>query len=50
MPEDKVAEGMVFGVEAFLAQDGAGSAFVEDIIIIGRDRNELITNTPLYWW
>lgn len=50
MPEDKVAESMVFGVEAFLAQDGAGSAFVEDIIIIGKDCNERITNTPLYWW
>jgi Xaa-Pro aminopeptidase len=44
-----VAENMVFGVEAILARDGVGAAFFEDIIIIGRDGNELITNTPLYW-
>lgn len=50
MPGDKVAESMVFGVEAILARDGVGASFVEDIIIIGKDRNELITNTPLYWW
>jgi Xaa-Pro aminopeptidase len=50
MSGDKVDENMVFGVEAILARDGVGASFVEDIIIIGKDRNELITNTPLYWW
>jgi len=47
---DVVAENMVFGVEAILARDGVGAAFFEDIIIIGEESNELITNTPLYWW
>jgi len=49
MPGDKVVESMVFGVEALLARDGVGASFIEDIII-GKDRNELISNTPLYWW
>ncbi|WP_323718013.1 M24 family metallopeptidase [Paracoccus aminovorans] len=46
LPEDVVREDMVFGVEAFLSQSGIGSAFVEDIIIIGRDGNELLTQSP----
>ncbi|AGT08532.1 M24 family metallopeptidase [Paracoccus aminophilus] len=46
LPEDIVEENMVFGVEAFLALDGIGSAFVEDIIIIGKDANELLTRSP----
>ncbi|MBU2959322.1 M24 family metallopeptidase [Citreicella sp. C3M06] len=45
-PEDVVRESMVFGVEAFLADDETGSAFVEDILIIGRDGNELLTRSP----
>jgi Xaa-Pro aminopeptidase len=50
LPTDSVAENMVFGVEAFLSLDKVGSAFFEDIIIIGKDGNELLTRTPNYWW
>lgn len=46
MPEDVVEENMVFGVEAFLSLDGVGAAFFEDIIIIGKDGNELLTKSP----
>ena len=49
-PEDVVRESMVFGVEAILSLNGVGAAFHEDIIIIGRDGNELLTKTPNYWW
>ncbi|MCA0921555.1 M24 family metallopeptidase [Pseudooceanicola nanhaiensis] len=45
-PEDVVRENMVFGVEAFLADEGVGSAFVEDILIIGKDGNEVLTKSP----
>jgi len=50
LPTDTVGENMVFGVEAFLSLGKAGSAFFEDIIIIGKDGNELLTRTPNYWW
>lgn len=46
LPEDVVRENMVFGVEAFLSSEGIGSAFVEDILIIGKDGNELLTRSP----
>lgn len=49
LPEDIVEENMVFGVEAFLSLEGVGSAFVEDIIIIGGDGNELLTRSPYYY-
>ncbi|TDE38481.1 M24 family metallopeptidase [Antarcticimicrobium sediminis] len=45
-PDDIVRENMVFGVEAFLADAGVGSAFVEDIVIIGKDENERLTRSP----
>lgn len=45
-PDDRVKENMVFGVEAFLADEEAGSAFVEDILIIGKDQNEKLTQSP----
>lgn len=45
-PEERVRAGMVFGVEAFLADEEAGSAFVEDILIIGQDKNEVLTRSP----
>lgn len=47
--DDVVRENMVFGVEAFLSLDGVGSAFFEDILIIGRDENELLTKTPHFF-
>ncbi|MGM4914615.1 M24 family metallopeptidase [Rhizobium sp. 768_B6_N1_8] len=46
MPDDIVEQNMVFGVESFLSLDGVGAAFFEDIIIIGKDGNELVTNSP----
>jgi len=49
-PGDIVEENMVFGVEALLSLGAAGAAFFEDIIIIGKDGNELLTRTPNYWW
>lgn len=45
-PDDVVRENMVFGVEAFLAEDGVGSAFVEDILIIGPTGPECLTLSP----
>lgn len=50
LPTDVVEENMVFGVEAFLSIDGIGSAFFEDILIIGKHRNEVLTATPYFWW
>ncbi len=50
LPEDTVEENMVFGVEAFLSLEGAGAAFYEDILIIGKDGNELLTRSPSHWW
>jgi Xaa-Pro aminopeptidase len=49
-PADLVEENMVFGVEALLSLGDVGAAFFEDIIIIGKDGNELLTRTPNYWW
>jgi Xaa-Pro aminopeptidase len=47
---DVFQEGMVMGVEAFLAMPGVGSAGYEDNIIIGKDGAELLTTTPSVWW
>jgi Xaa-Pro aminopeptidase len=41
-----VEQNMVFGVEAFLSLDGVGAAFYEDILIIGENGNELLTQSP----
>nr|WP_206696085.1 M24 family metallopeptidase [Agrobacterium leguminum] len=49
-PEDIAEENMVFGIESFLSLDGVGAAFYEDIIIVGRDGNELLTRSPSHWW
>jgi Xaa-Pro dipeptidase len=49
LPGDVVEENMVFGIEAFLSLEGIGSAFVEDILIIGRDGNELLTRSPYHY-
>lgn len=46
LPTDIVRENMVFGVEAFLSTAGTGSAFVEDIVVIGKDGNEVLTKSP----
>jgi len=49
LPTDLVEQNMVFGVEAFLSLAGIGSAFVEDILIIGSDGNELLTRSPYHY-
>ncbi len=49
LPEDIVEVNMVFGVEAFLSLEGIGSAFVEDILIIGDEENELLTRSPYHY-
>jgi Xaa-Pro aminopeptidase len=43
-------EGMVMGVEAFLAHDGVGSAGFEQNLIITKDGPELLTKTPMIFW
>lgn len=48
-PEEIFEEGMVFGIEAFLAKDGVGSCLLEDNIIVTADGIELLTTTPLRW-
>jgi Xaa-Pro aminopeptidase len=50
LPTDVVEADMVFGVEVFLADEGAGAAFFEDNLIIGADGNELLTRSPSLWW
>ena len=48
--EDVFEAGMVFGVEAFLAKNGVGSAAVEQNFIIHADHNEILTTSPIFWW
>ena len=43
-------EDMAFGVEAFLARTGVGSAGFEQNIIVTREGTELLTKTPMYFW
>jgi Xaa-Pro aminopeptidase len=48
-PDDVFEEGMVLGVEAFLAKDGVGSCLIEDNVIVRAHGVELLTTTPLRW-
>jgi Xaa-Pro dipeptidase len=48
-PEDVFLEGMVVGVECFLARKGVGSAGFEQNAIITSAGAELITTTPMRW-
>lgn len=41
---------MAFGIEAFLAHDGVGSAGFEQNIIVNEVGTELLTTTPMLWW
>jgi hypothetical protein len=36
----------VFGIETFLSLDGVGAGFYKDILIIGKDGNELLAPSP----
>jgi len=50
LPSDKIEKNMVMGLESFLALDGVGAAFFEDIWIIGEEDNELLTSSRSDWW
>jgi len=43
-------ENSVLGIEAFLAQDGVGSAGFEQNLIVTADGAELLTKTPMIFW
>lgn len=47
--EDLLVEGMVVGIECFLARKGVGSAGFEQNAIINSSGLELITTTPMLW-
>ena len=49
-PDDVFEAGMVFGVEAFFARKGVGSAGIEQNFIVTDDGAELLTTTPMLWW
>lgn len=42
-------EGMLIGVEAFLARNGVGNAGFEQNYLVGADGLELVTTTPMRW-
>lgn len=42
-------EGMLIGVEAFLARTGVGNAGFEQNYLVGADGLELVTDTPMRW-
>lgn len=43
------ANGMLIGVEAFLARDGVGNAGFEQNYLVTKDGAELVTTTPMLW-
>ena len=47
---DRVEDGMVFGIEAFLGQAGVGAAGFEQNILVADGRVELLTPAPMIWW
>jgi Xaa-Pro aminopeptidase len=49
-PADVFEDGMVMGVEAFVAHAGVGSAGFEQNIIVGKSGAEIVTDTPMLWW
>ena len=49
-PEDVFEEGMVMGVEAFVAHAGVGSAGFEQNVIVGPKGAEIVTDAPMLWW
>ena len=49
-PGTAFEEGMVMGVEAFLAREGVGSAVFEQNVIVGKDGAELLITTPPLFW
>ncbi len=49
-PGDVFEENMAFGVEAFLARTGVGSAGFEQNILVTAEGIELLTTSPMYSW
>ena len=49
-PGDVFEENMAFGVEAFLARTGVGSAGFEQNILVAAEGVELLTTSPMYSW
>jgi Xaa-Pro aminopeptidase len=47
---ERFHEGQTLGIEVFLSWSDVGSVGVEQNIIVGRDRNEVLTTTGLEWW
>ena len=47
---DRVENGMVFGIEAFLGQAGVGAAGFEQNILVADGCVELLTPAPMIWW
>src|SRR5262245_13243956 len=48
--EEPFFEGQVLGIETFLSDPAVGSAGVEQNLIVGAARNEILTTTPLECW
>ncbi len=48
--EQPFFEGQVLGIETFLSDPAVGSVGVEQNIIVGAARNEILTTTPLECW
>ena len=49
-PADRFEAGMAFGVEAFLARSGVGSAGFEQNVLVTDQGTELLTESDLLWW
>jgi Xaa-Pro dipeptidase len=49
-PDDIFEEGLVMGVEAFMARKNVGSAGFEQNVIVTKTGTELLTTTPMLWW
>lgn len=47
---EQFEEGMVYTVEMFIGDPDVGTATYEDVFIIGRDGNELLSKTPKVFW
>ncbi|HYB08703.1 MAG TPA: M24 family metallopeptidase [Alphaproteobacteria bacterium] len=49
-PKDVFEEGMVMGIEIFMARKGVGSVGLEQNVIVTPTGTELLTTSPMIWW
>jgi Xaa-Pro aminopeptidase len=49
-PHKVIRENMVCTTETFMALEGVGGAGFEQVFIVGKDGNELLSTTPMIWW